>query len=315
MKILLTGATGFIGRNILDFLGNHEVFCLVRNSEKYARVRRKNTTPIYCDIREEIPSLPDVSVIIHNAGLIRGAKKEYYEVNTGGTYRLLEKARAVNGLKKFIYVSSQAAAGPAEGETPKKATDEENPISDYGRSKLLAEKKVKESGLPYLILRPSAVYGPGDRDIFTVFKMVKNGLVFIPAGVRYANFINVLDVCGGILRAAETSLVNRTFFLLHPEVLSFEDFARAVALKMRKKINIVKVPVPVVYGAGFLFSAAAFFSGKPALLNIQKIREITAKLWIADPEGMLSELGYKPLYDISSGVSLTLDWYRKKGWL
>ncbi|MBU3956612.1 NAD(P)-dependent oxidoreductase [bacterium] len=315
MKILLTGATGFIGKNLIAHLKGHELFCLVRSPAKFESIKSDNIFPVYGDITGELPDLPEVDFIIHNAGVVRCASKKYYEVNSEGTAALLLKAKKLKTLKKFIFISSQAASGPAELTHPAEESDALHPLSDYGKSKALAEKFVRESDLPYIILRPSAVYGPGDRDLFVTFRMVKKGLVFLPAGKKCVNFINVKDVCEGIEKAILSPLVNDTFFLAHPQIETQENFAGIIAECAGKKCIIVRVPFLFLRLAGAFFSVAGFFTGKTALLNSQKIKELEAEHWVVNPERMLNGLGFHPRYDLKTGVALTLKWYEERGWL
>jgi len=315
MKILLTGATGFIGKNLLDFLEGHEVYCLVRSREKYEKIKRGNTKPVYGDLAALDGELPEVEVIIHLAGLIRGRKRQYYEVNGGGMKNLAEKAKRIKGLKKFIYVSSQAAAGPGTLENPKKENEIEKPVSDYGLSKLLGEKILKKSGLPYLILRPVSVYGQGDRDVFFVFQMVKAGIVVLPSGKRFVNLVNVRDVCGCIMKAVDTEAINDTFFISYPQTLTYDKFIKTIAGKMGKNVLIIKIPEWLVHLGGAAAEVFAFLMHKPALLNIQKVTEINTKYWVVDHTRLLNVLGYKPQYPVESGVEETLAWYRRHSWL
>lgn len=315
MKIFLTGATGFIGKNLVPLLKYHELFCLVRSRQKFESIKQPNIFPVYGDMREGLPDLPEVDVIIHNAGVVRCSSKKYYEVNSQGTAALLRKAGKIKNLKKFIFISSQAAAGPAPLERPAEETDEPHPVSDYGKSKVLAEKSVRESGLPYIILRPAAVYGPGDRDIFVTFKMAKNGLAFLPAGKKYVNFINVKDVCGGIRDAVFSSCTNDTFFLAYPDVETQENFVRIIAECAGKECRIVRVPSFFLLVAGAFFSAFGFFTRKTALLNPQKVQEILAEHWIVNPQHMINGLNFHPRYDLKTGALLTLKWYEERGWL
>jgi len=315
MKIFLTGATGFIGKNLVPFFKEHEIFCLVRSREKFESIKRDNVFPVYGDIRDELPGLPEVDVIIHNAGVVRCPSKEYYEVNSEGTSALLRKAKKIKTLKKFVFISSQAASGPAPLSRPAEESDELCPVSDYGKSKVLAEKFVRESGLPYIILRPAAVYGPGDRDLFVTFKMVKRGLAFLPAGKKYVNFINVKDVCAGIEKAVFSPRVNDTFFLAYPKIETQESLVRIIAECAGKKCGIIRVPFFLLCAAGAFFSVTGFFTRKTALLNPQKVKEIAAEHWLVNPERMLNGLGFQPRYDLKTGVALTLKWYEDRGWL
>lgn len=314
MKIFLTGATGFIGTNLVNHLKGHELFCLVRSREKFDSIKRDNVFPVYGDIREELPELPEADCIIHNAAVVRAQSKTYYEVNTEGTAALLNKAKQLKTLKKFIFISSQAVSGPAALARPAEESDEPRPVSDYGKSKALAENLVRESGLPYIILRPAAVYGPGDKDLFVTFKMVKKGLAFLPSGERFLNFINVQDVCVGIEKALVSKCVNDTFFLAHPEMQTQESFVRIIAASAGKECRLVRVPSAFLKLAGGFGALLAFFTRQTALLNPQKARELLAGHWVVNPERMLNELDFHPACDLKKGAALTLKWYEEQGW-
>jgi len=164
IKAFVTGGTGFIGSTLIEKL-------LEKNFYVYALVRDKNNLKwlnnIKCDFIEgnlqNLPNLPEVDYIFHLAGVVRAVKTEtYYEVNTKGTINLFEKAKEIDNLKKFVFVSSQAASGPGKD---KKEDDEQIPVTHYGLSKLIAEDYIKkEKKLPWTIIKPAAVYGPRDRD-------------------------------------------------------------------------------------------------------------------------------------------------------
>ncbi|MDR2708587.1 MAG: NAD(P)-dependent oxidoreductase, partial [Elusimicrobiota bacterium] len=188
MNVLITGANGFIGSSLTEFLLSKDcnVRCLLRPSSRlnWLESIKSDKLSFFRAQGDDVPSLvkalENIDIVICCAGALRAnSPQQYYDVNVGNTKKMCEAVLKAGGVKRFIFISSQAAAGPAGGLIPKTLADKANPISDYGKSKLLAEQAVKEmldKKVDWTILRPSSVYGPRDKDIFIFFNLVSKHL-------------------------------------------------------------------------------------------------------------------------------------------
>ena len=214
MKALVTGATGFIGSHLVEALldKNVEVRCLVRPNSNRRWLEDREVEYCVGDCRD-YDSLPaavsGVDCVFHLAGVVRARKyQDYFLSNSTGTRNLLQACLQKNpGLDRFVLVSSQAAAGPSPDGQPLKESDAARPISAYGWSKLMAEKEVleKKNDLPVVVVRPSPVYGPRDRDFHSLFKMIKLGLrPVIGREERYIHLTYVQDVVEGAWLASRS---------------------------------------------------------------------------------------------------------------
>ena len=181
MRIFVTGATGFLGSHLVDALLKRgaEVTCLVRSEAKFHSLFPE-TAPLL--IRGDLDNTDALragcegaDIIYHSAALTAArSRREFFSVNVDATQRVIEAASAASpNLQRFVFVSSQAAAGPSASGLPKRECDPARPVSDYGASKLAAEEVVRQSGLPWSIVRPSAVYGPRDTSFLTVFRIAR----------------------------------------------------------------------------------------------------------------------------------------------
>ncbi len=330
MIALVTGATGFIGSHLLPKLleNGHKVRCLARSGparQKLSGLPVEVCTGDLSDPASLAKAVRGADCVFHLAGLTKThIESEFYEVNARGTRNLAQAAARENPeLKKFIYLSSLSAAGPVlEGMPPLTEDIPPHPVSHYGKSKLMGEEAVLEIAgqVPVTILRPTAVYGPGDRDFYLFFKTIEKGLFFYWGEGRYS-LIYVEDLVRAIMEAAgrpgaKGSRNAGIYFLSDGNIYTNTEIAAAIARAMpwAKREKPLKVPLP-----RFLLPMAAVFSGigrrDSGIINRDKIREMGFKDWCCDADRARRELGFEPKITLKEGVKWTADWYRIHQWL
>ena len=332
MKILVTGSNGFIGSHIVETLAGkgHQVVCLVRRTSNCQSLEcLKTATSRSIGIEKRIgdvthpktlcDAVKGVDAVIHTAGILRTFNTEYYyHVNRDGTRNLAEAILEYNPrLKKLVYISSQAAMGPSPELRPKQMGEPENPVSDYGMSKLAGEKELEilMNKVPYTILRPAAVYGPRDKDIYIFFKLVNLGLRPRTAIKRYFQLVFVKDVAEAASRAIEIPASDyNTYFLADSTPYTWEEAALEIASAAGRKTIPLPAPDFAFKTAGFLAGIYARLRGKPAVLNSQKITEFLQHFWLGDTSLAQKNLAMD-FTKLKNGGKITYSWYKDNKWL
>ena len=326
-KILITGGTGFIGSHLAEFLCRKgcEVSCLIR---KTSNLRWVEGLPLHFHFGEVTnkeslrEAVRNKDIIFHLASLTKAIRPEdYYRVNSGGTKNLLEICRAENpGLKRFVLVSSQAAAGPSPSKTPIDETWPPAPITDYGKSKLEAETIAQSfmDTIPITIVRPPAVYGPRDRDIYMQFKMINKGWDFqIGKNDLLVSLVYAPDLVEAILLLSESDRgIGQTYFVCNPEPYQWSDLCAEIIKALgRRKIKRISLPKTAAKIVAWCCERSASLTLKPALLNRQKILEISQPFWVSSARKLKEHTGYICPTPIEKGFAETIQWYRKNHWL
>lgn len=325
-RALVTGGTGFVGSHLVDLLlrKGYDVTCLVRDPARLQWLKglKVRIAQGDCVLPESLGSaVRDISVVFHVAGLTKARHaRDYYAVNHAGTRNLLEACAQHNpGIKKFVLVSSLAAAGPSPDGKPVMATEAPRPITDYGRSKLLAEEeslKYKDA-FPVAIVRPSAVYGPRDRDMFELFRWASRGFTIeLTGGERYLNPCYVGDLATAMLLAGENETESGgVYFVAENRSYSWSEFKEALLSTGGVKARTIKIPYAAAYLIGLASEFGGLFTSRPALTNRQKVREAAQKYWICDLSKTEKELGFRHEYPLRRGLEITWQWYRDNNWL
>lgn len=323
MNAFVTGATGFIGSHLADRLMEsptcNEVRCLVRSKEKW--LDGKPYTRIHGDL-SSIPVLRQavtgVDTIFHLAGVVSASSQDKFnQANVDATENILRVADQA-GVKNVVILSSLAAAGPSNG-SPKTEKDPMNPVSMYGRSKKTMEEMIQRTAgksMSVKILRPPAVYGPREDQIFTLFKMMKYGITPI-VGDGYnpkLSIVYVDDVVNGIMKASEQNNEGIETYFISGQITCWQEIKEVADTIFGKKSLSLKIPPNAVKKvAGFIETTATLFGSYP-VVNREKAREMILE-WTCSYEKAEQNLGYSPKYTLEEGLSRTLHWYKKHKWL
>ena len=326
MKALVTGATGFVGSHLVDKLieKNYEVYCLKRKTSSTKWLDGKNVKYVEGDLfsNEALEScIKDMDYVFHVAGVVKAKNKEgFYHGNSDSTKNLLEIAYKVNpGLKKFIFVSSLAACGPAKTDKPVDESTVPDPITTYGLSKLKAEEEVFKyrDKFPISIVRPPAVFGPRDTEILIYFKTFSKGLnSVIGFDAKYLSLVYVEDLADGIILAAENNIADgQKYFVCFDKAYNWDEIGSLTSKLLGKKALKIRLPHSVLYSVGYLAELFSTFSSKPATLNIEKCKDITQLRWVCSNEKAKQELGFKAKYSLEESFKKTIDWYKEMRWI
>lgn len=335
MKILITGASGFIGGFLVEeaLRRGYETWAGVRNSsskEHLSDPRIRFIDLKYNDKASLIKQLESFSLengawdyIIHNAGITKTLNKEnFLRINAGYT-RLFTEALAEAGCspRKFLLMSSLSAFGKWDEKTfrPITLSDTPQPDTAYGYSKLQAETAVKaQQNFPYIILRPTGVYGPGEKDYFMEIKSIQSGFDFATGFTpQRITFIYVKDlVTVSFLTLEKEEIKNRSYFVADGDVYTDTEFARLIQDILHKKhVLHTRIPLALVKTACFCSEQISKITRKVTALNTDKYIILKQRNWICDVSPLQDELGFTPAYPLRKGLEECIKWYRNAGWL
>lgn len=319
LKILITGANGFVGSHIVEELldKKYQVTCIVRKTSDLKWINSLPLSYKYGDLSDKNfveLCVKDADIIIHCAGTVRAfTKEEYFNVNVEYTKNICEAVLNVKkDLKKFIFISSQAAMGPSTSEKPRKLSDKEMPVSDYGLSKLAAEEEIKklfDGKIPYTILRPASVYGPRDKDIFIFFNLVHKHLRPKTIQKRFIQLVYVKDVAKAVIASIENPKSdNKLYYLAEEKAYTWADIGITISKSVGRKAIPIPLPDFVFKFAGIIAQTFSHIIGKPAVLNRQKITEMLQKYWTADTKPAESDLDIE-FTKLEIASKITYNWY------
>ncbi len=328
-NILITGATGFIGGFIVDeaLRRNMNVWVALRksSSRQWLTDERIHFLEVNLtseeDLVEKMRNL-QFDYVVHAAGVTKCLHKEdFHRINVGGTKSLVNALLQLEmPLKKFVYLSSLSVFGPIREEQPYTEITENDkpaPNTEYGKSKLEAERFLMESELPIVILRPTGVYGPRERDYFMMAKSIKAHTDFaVGYKPQDITFVYVLDVVQAIFLAIEKGEPGRKFFLSDGSVYRSSTFSDLIRKELGNPWWIrITAPIWLLRIITFCGEYIGRMTGKITALNNDKYHIMKQRNWRCDIQPARRELGFEPHYQLEEGVRLTIQWYRENGWL
>jgi nucleoside-diphosphate-sugar epimerase len=322
MKVLVTGATGFVGSHLAEALRRRgdEVTALARSASKAAALAPLGVRVVPGDLHDRAAlqhAAEGQDVVYHVAGVVAArSEADFMAANRDGTRNLVE-ALGLTGTGRLVFVSSMAAAGPTIKGRPLRGDEAPRPVTAYGRSKLAAEQAVTASALPWTIVRPPMVYGPRDQEVLKVFRLARFGVApVLGDGSQELSAVHGGDLAEGLIAAGTAAVAaGRTYYACHPEVFTGADMARAVGRAMGKSPAVIRVPATIGRGVLMLTEAAAKLTGHTTILTADKANEFFQPAWTGDPTPLMRDTGWKAAHDLRSGLEETYRWYRTAGWL
>jgi len=326
-RVLITGASGFVGYHLIAaaLTSGLEVYAAVRPSSNIAHLKEFDIQYTNLDFGNEEQLTKELAekkynYIIHASGITKAkTKAEYDTVNAGYTKNLALAAVASGiNLEKFVFVSSLAAMGPLNDLSGTiQDNSEANPVTNYGASKLLAEQYLAEvKELPLIVIRPTAVYGPREKDIFILLQTIDKGLEpHIGSFDQQISFIYVKDLAKIIVDSLFSAVTNKHYNVSDGGTYNRYALAEGVKKAMHKKTWKFHLPVFAVSALASLMERLYKNSAASPALNKEKMNELTAINWACSIANVKRDLGFNPQYNLESGLAETIDWYKINKWL
>ncbi len=318
----MTGGTGFVGTHLVAALRarGDEVTCLVRSPERARALGWEGVRIIPGDLTTRaalVEGCAGADVVYHVAGRISARNlREFLTVNRDGTARVLEAASA-SPPGRFVHVSTLAVGGPTLPGRPIDETRAPEPVTDYGRSKLEAETLVRESGVPWTIVRPPVVYGERDRETLRIFRLAQAGWgPVIGDGTQELSVVYAGDLAGALIAAATaTGTVGRVYYAAHPDVTTSAALVGAVGVAVGRRPRMVRLPGVLARIALWTVGSLASLAGRATVLSADKANEFLASAWTCRSDALTRDSGWRAAMDLTAGLSRTAAWYRAEGWL
>ena len=320
-KIIITGANGFVGSFLVRKLKQRNISatCVVRKGSN-TNLLSEDSDIVYIDYDDEKQMKNIFSghkILVHLAALTKAKKwDEFQKANIDLTAKLIDVFNASESFRQFIFISSQAAAGPSEGKNPKDEFAVSKPISMYGKSKLKAEKLVRsKTSKMWTIIRPASVYGPGDKDFLQYFRLIKKHFApLVGFGKKYISLIYVEELVDFIIKTFDNEQAfNEIFFASDGEVYTWEMFAESLS----RAVNsfAVTIRIPEILLLPFALISEIFSVGKYPTFNREKAREMMQTSWLVSNRKAVKLLEFKPEPNLTENLRTTYFWYKSRRWI
>lgn len=333
-KILITGASGFIGSFLIEkgLKKGFEVWAGIRksSSKEYLKDSRIQFIDLFFNDKDKLTSqLKEFAAvhgkfdyIVHNAGITKCLNTEDFDrINFQNTANFIDALINSNSIpEKFVLMSSLSAFGLGDEKnyTPIKLTDKPNPNTAYGKSKLKAEQYLQaKKSFPYIILRPTGVYGPREKDYFLMIKTVRSGLD-VGAGFKpqHLTFIYVKDLVDAAYLGLKSDVSNKAYFVADGDVYTDKEYTALVKEVIgRKHVISIKVPLWILKSVSVIAESISKLTKKPSTLNRDKYIIMKQRNWECDIQPLMDDLGFSPQYTLKEGLEESVKWYKENGWL
>jgi nucleoside-diphosphate-sugar epimerase len=327
MKVLITGGSGFLGSHVAEQLGKkgHSVRALVRKSSNTKFLSSLPHVELAYGTVEDKDSVAKaaegVDAIVHGAGLVKAlTAADFAATNVEGTRNLLEVAldrRA--SIKRFVFVSSLAAHGPSVDGLPIAQDREPAPVTEYGRSKLAAEKIVTgaKSDLAVTTIRPPTIYGPRDTEMLAFFEAMAMGVLPVMGGGKQKlSIVHAEDCARACIAALEVEHESgRAYYVEDGGAYTTNEMADLFLEGSGRRVLRVPVPSAILHVGAFFNESYAKLRKQARIFTRDKVNELLASHWVCSSEPIRRELGWRPELAWSEGSRKTAAWYREQGWI
>ena len=324
-KVLITGASGFLGYHIINAAveNAYDVYAAIRKSSNVKHLEHLPIQYVVLDYKDaeglqKIFEEKQFDYVIHAAGTTKAnTEQEYDLVNNVYSQNLATAAAKNKNVKRFVFISSLAALGPSksaeENITENKAPD---PVTAYGKSKLNAENNLKKMDIAITIFRPTAIYGPREKDIFIVMKTLSKGIdVYIGRISQQLSFVYGADMGQIAVKALEQTGANTDYNISDGNSYSRYAYADIVKRLLGKKAFRFHLPLSVIKVIFFVVEKINKSMNKVPVVSIEKLNELTAENWICDISKVKKDLGFEPKFDLEKGLRTSIEWYKENKWL
>ncbi|MFV2014707.1 MAG: NAD-dependent epimerase/dehydratase family protein [Candidatus Heimdallarchaeota archaeon] len=322
MKFVITGATGLVGRNLVEHIldnrsGDDEVLATGRNLEMLQILEGLGAVTQTLDLSAEISEFNvldnyggEDAVWFHCAAAVTGASdSSFRDINIGGTEKLFQKAEELK-IRKFILVSSISVYGLHSTKNLGFTEDQEpNPSGTYGESKLEQEVLIKSSSLKWLIFRPPYIGGPNDKNVLVEFtKRIKSRKMPLLSKIGYMGYVDARDLAGMMFKGAQSQIVNETYNI-QGITCTVDNFVDVIGKNLDQEPPYgKKYPYRLVITLGYVNDFIAKLRGKSGArsISVYRIKALTSNR-ILDTQKIFKDLEFKPKYSLDQSVK---DWLK-----
>jgi nucleoside-diphosphate-sugar epimerase len=334
MKVLITGAAGFIGSFMVEEAINQgfDTYAGVRatSSRQYLKDERIKFVDLkYGDkellvkqLSELKNSIGKFDYIIHGMGVTKCKNKnDFDKINYGYTKNFVEALIDSDSVpNKFVYISSLSAWGPGDSKTglPIMLSDKPKPDTLYGASKLKAEQFIASlSGFPYIFLRPTGVYGPREKDYFVFNKTISNGIE--PAmgfQTQHLTFIYVRDLVKLAFLACRSNIEQKGYFVTDGNEYTDKEYAAIVKKHLGRKHTLkLRTPLFLVKFISYSLDTICGWFGQTPTLNKDKYKILRVMNWKCEIKPTEDDFNFRADYNLDKGTEEAIKWYKQEKWI